>query len=146
MYTDTAHVDPPSPNAAPASSRHGTDEHRHLRHDDFWRQLPAYREVSADQFQTHLFQQKQTVTNVRQLRETVGELAPDSFYQDLEEGIRHAPMALRISPYLLSLIDRSDPISDPIRTQFLPLRSQQQPDHPMLKLDSLDEQGDSPVP
>lgn len=146
MYTDTAHVDPPSPNAAPASSRHGTDEHRHLRQDDFWRHLPAYRDVSAAEFQTHLFQQKQTVTNVRQLRETVGELAPDSFYEDLAEGMRHAPMALRISPYLLSLIDWSDPISDPIRTQFLPIRSQQQPNHPMLQLDSLNEQGDSPVP
>jgi lysine 2,3-aminomutase len=146
MFTDTAHVDPPSPNATPASSRHGSDEHRHLRHDEFWRHLPAYRDVSADQFQTHLFQQKQTVTNVRQLRETVGELAPDSFYEDLADGIRQAPMALRISPYLLSLIDWSDPISDPIRSQFLPIRSQQQPNHPMLQFDSLNEQGDSPVP
>ena len=29
-------------------------------------------------------------------------------------------MALRISPYLLSLIDWNDPHDDPIRTQFLP--------------------------
>jgi lysine 2,3-aminomutase len=149
MYTDTAHVDPPSPNAshaAEARHRAGQDEHRQLRHDEFWRHLPAYRETSATEFQTHLFQQKNTVTNVRQLRETVGELAPESFYEDLEAGLRHAPMALRVSPYLLSLIDWSDPIADPIRTQFLPIRSQQQPNHPMLRLDSLNEQGDSPVP
>jgi lysine 2,3-aminomutase len=55
-------------------------------------------------------------------------------------------MALRISPYLLSLIDWSDPIDDPIRAQFMPLASRQQPDHPGLMLDSLGEQADSPVP
>ncbi|MEI6873042.1 MAG: KamA family radical SAM protein, partial [Verrucomicrobiota bacterium] len=33
-----------------------------------------------------------------------------------------------------------------IRSQFLPLRSGQQPDHPMLQLDSLAERKDSPVP
>ena len=60
--------------------------------------------------------------------------------------MKNAPMALRISPYLLSLIDWTDPVCDPIRTQFLPLRSHQQPNHPMLQFDSLNEQGDSPAP
>jgi len=55
-------------------------------------------------------------------------------------------MALRISPHLISLIDWDAPEIDPIRTQFLPLRSTQQPDHPMLQLDSLAERADSPVP
>ena len=55
-------------------------------------------------------------------------------------------MSLRISPYLLSLIDWTDPHHDPIRTQFLPLASQQLPNHPELRLDSLGEQRDSPVP
>src|SRR4029077_17212423 len=73
-------------------------------------------------------------------------LAPDSFYQDVAEGLKRAPMALRISPYLLSLIDWQEPYSDPIRTQFLPLASQQRPDHPALRFDSLHEQKDSPVP
>ena len=150
MYTDTAHVDPPflsssnpspAPHAAPMN-----DEHRRLQADDFWRHLPAWRDVSATEFNSHLFQQKHTVTNVRQLRETVGALAPESFYEDLADGIRHAPMALRISPYLLGLIDWRNPASDPIRTQFLPIRSQQRPNHPMLQLDSLHEQKDSPVP
>jgi lysine 2,3-aminomutase len=55
-------------------------------------------------------------------------------------------MALRISPYLLSLIDWSAPYEDPIRTQFMPVASQQVKDHPELQLDSLHEQKDSPVP
>lgn len=86
------------------------------------------------------------MTNVRQLREAVGDLAPESFFEDLAAGIEAAPMALRISPHLLTLIDWGDALNDPLRTQFLPLRSRQVPNHPMLRFDSLHEQEDSPVP
>ncbi len=64
----------------------------------------------------------------------------------MREGLGRAPMSIRISPYILSLIDWDDPYADPLRTQFLPLASQQLPDHPELHLDSLNEQRDSPVP
>ncbi|KAB2645091.1 MAG: KamA family radical SAM protein [Verrucomicrobia bacterium] len=138
MFTDTAHVDPPALASAP--------DHRDLRSDDFWRAIPAYAHVSADEFRTHTFQNRHTVTNSRQLRETLADLVPTSFYEDLEAGVKNAPMALRISPYLLALIDWRAPETDPIRTQFLPLRTQQQPDHPMLRYDSLNEREDSPVP
>lgn len=144
MYQDTAHVDPPAVLPAPGPSRFG--EHRDLRQDEFWRGLPGFAQVTREEFRSHLFQQRSTVTNPRQLRETLGALVPESFYEDLAAGIKAAPMALRISPYLLALIDWADPIRDPIRTQFLPLRSQQLPDHPMLQLDSLHEQEDAPLP
>ena len=123
-----------------------TLKHRDLRRDDYWRHLPAYAEVEAGTFHTHTFQARHTVTNVRQLQETLRDLAPESFYADVVAGLKTAPMALRISPYLLSLIDWSDPYEDPIRTQFMPVASQQVKDHPELKLDSLHEQKDSPVP
>jgi len=120
--------------------------HRELRRDDYWRQLPAYAHVAAETFHTHAFQSQHTVTNVRQLQETLRDLAPESFYADVVAGLKRAPMALRISPHLLSLIDWSDPYEDPIRTQFMPVASQQVKDHPELRLDSLHEQKDSPVP
>ena len=146
MLLDTQHVDPPSslhPNTArPAPVR----AHTELREDEFWRGIPGYAQVSAAEFESHLFQQRNAVTNVRQLRETLGALVPERFYEDLAAGMRHAPMALRISPYLLALVDWRAPLADPIRTQFLPLHSQQLPDHPMLRLDSLHEQADAPVP
>jgi lysine 2,3-aminomutase len=142
---DTQHVDPP------ASFRSSPDpvgglEHRDLRDDDFWRAIPGFAHVGAAEFHTHTFQARRSVTNVQQLRETLGHLVPDSFFQDLADGLRRAPMALRISPYLLSLIDWSQPVDDPIRAQFMPLASSQQPDHPCVRLDSLAEQADSPVP
>jgi lysine 2,3-aminomutase len=147
MYTDTAHVDPPSTVPLVAPPPHiGGDDHRHLREDDFWRTLPGYAQITRDEFRNHLFQQRHAVTNVRQLRDVLGTTVADSFFEDLAAGVAHTPMALRISPYLLALIDWSNPLHDPIRTQFLPLRSQQLPDHPMLRFDSLNEQVDSPVP
>ncbi len=154
MYLDTAHLDPPTdlapttetPRLSPPTGAPMAADHRDLRRDDFWRAVPAYAHVTDTEFRTHQFQQKHTVTNARQLRETLGSLVPESFFADLAAGIQHAPMALRVSPYLLSLIDWRDPLGDPIRTQFIPLRSQQQPNHPLLQLDSLNEQGDSPVP
>ncbi len=137
---DPEHVDPPVENRA------GLDEHRRLRRDEFWRVIPAYAEVSAAEFGDHKWQQRHTVSNVHQLRATVGGIAREEFFKDIEDGISSAPMALRISPYLLSLIDWENPAADPIRAQFLPLRSGQQPDHPMLRYDSLNEREDSPVP
>jgi lysine 2,3-aminomutase len=47
---------------------------------------------------------------------------------------------------MLSLIDWNDPLRDPIRTQFIPVGSSLLPDHPKLHLDTLNEQGDAPVP
>jgi lysine 2,3-aminomutase len=120
--------------------------HRELRRDDYWRRLPAFAAVGAAEFHHHIFQARHTVTNVRQLQDTLRELAPESFYADVVAGLRRAPMALRISPHLLALIDWDHPYEDPIRTQFMPVASQQTPDHPELRLDSLHEQKDSPVP
>ena len=142
---DTQHVDPPAGEPPSRPALPGS-EHRDLRADEYWRALPAFAHVAAAEFHTHGFQARHSVTNVAQLRETLSHLAPESFYEDVEEGLRRAPMALRISPYLLSLIDWNDPIHDPIRTQFMPLASRQQRDHPSLRLDSLGEQADSPVP
>ena len=101
-------------------SRARSLEHRELRRGEFWRGVPGFVAVPASEFHTHTFQSRNTVTNVRQLQEALQDRMPDSFYQDVIAGLKRAPMALRISPYLLSLVDWSEPYRDPIRTQFLP--------------------------
>lgn len=57
-----------------------------------------------------------------------------------------APMAVRLTPHILSIVDWSRALDDPIRKQFIPLRSALVEDHPALSLDSLHEADDSPVP
>ena len=54
-------------------------------------------------------------------------------------------MSIRLTPHILSLIDWDDVLNDPIRKQFIPLKSSLLPDHPKLSLDSLHETHDSPV-
>ena len=94
-YTDTQHVDPPStPSVAPGAGR----DHRELRRDEFWRTIPAYAQVTAAEFGNHQWQQRHTVTNVRQLRETLGGLVPGEFYADLEAGIVHADTVAAVWP------------------------------------------------
>lgn len=70
----------------------------------------------------------------------------DDFLADVVGGMKAAPMSVRLTPYILSVTDWTDPLSDPIRRQFIPLKSTLVQDHPKLTLDSLHEKDDSPVP
>jgi lysine 2,3-aminomutase len=121
-------------------------DHRQLKDGPFWQSIPAYKEIDEATFLSHLWQEKNAITSSDKLVATVRDLVSPEFVKDVEAGFGRAPMAVRISPYLLSLIDWTNPLKDPIRRQFLPIGSQLEPDHPMLTLDSLHEQGDAPVP
>ncbi len=123
-----------------------TLEHRKLLDGTFWQRIPAYRAVDEATFLDHSWQAKNTITNPAKLLAAVQDLVPQSFYDDVAQGFHHAPMSIRVSPYLLSLIDWNDPYNDPLRRQFIPIASRLLPDHPKLTLDSLHEQADAPVP
>ena len=85
------------------------------------------------------------MTNLKQVKESLGDRIDDSLIADIEAGLRIAPMNIRITPYVFSLIDWDNPIDDPLRKQFLPLESQMLPDHPFYLADSLSEDEDAPV-
>jgi lysine 2,3-aminomutase len=127
-------------------SNQQSHSHRQLIEGDFWRRIPAYRDISEATFLDHHWQSQHAVTRVDKLATTLAELLPEPFYRDVQAGLTRAPMSLRISPYIMALIDWSDPYSDPLRKQFLPLGSEQIVDHPMVGFDSLHERSDSPVP
>jgi lysine 2,3-aminomutase len=133
-----------SANVFRAASNAGS--HTQLLEDDFWRRIPGYRNINETTFLDHHWQSQNAATRVDKLASTLGHLLPEPFYRDVQAGLTRAPMSLRISPYIISLIDWSDPYSDPLRKQFLPLGSEQIVDHPLVGLDSLHERNDSPVP
>ena len=120
--------------------------HRQLRDDEFWRRIPAFADVDRQTFNDHIWQMRSSAYGRDKLVEILQGVADEAFIRDVEGGLHRAPMAVRVTPYLLSLIDWEDPYHDPIRTQFIPLGSALTPDHPMLSLDSLHEQEDAPVP
>ena len=122
------------------------EDHRLFRRDEFWRALPGYADVPAETFDSHLFQMRNSVTSVGKLMAVLGDRVQPGFFKELAEGLSHAPMSVRLTPFLVSLIDWDNPTDDPIRKQFLPLAPSILPDHPELHLDSLHEQADAAVP
>src|SRR5258708_15694362 len=120
--------------------------HTELRQGTWWQRIPAYRTVEPAMFLDHAWQAKSSITRVSKLVETIEGMVPAGFVEDLEGGMKHAPMSVRVSPYIVALIDWEHPYEDPLRTQFFPLASRLLPDHPKLGLDSLAEQADAPVP
>jgi len=122
-----------------------TLHHRQLLDGAFWQRIPAYRLIDEATFLDHTWQAKNTITNPAKLLQAVQDLVPASFYEDVSKGFALAPMSIRVSPYLLSLIDWSNAYTDPLRRQFVPVASRLLPDHPKLTLDSLHEQADAPV-
>ncbi len=120
--------------------------HTELLDGLFWQRMPSYAQVTEAEFLDHNWQAKHSITNVPKLLAALKGVVSDGFIKDAEDGFRHAPMAVRVSPYLLSLIDWSNPYEDPLRIQFIPVASRHLPDHPRLDLDSLHERADMPVP
>jgi lysine 2,3-aminomutase len=130
-----------TPPAAPAAL-----SHKDLRRGLWWQKIPAYAGIGESTFLDHAWQAKSSITRVPKLVETIRGLVPRGFTEDLESGMKQAPMSVRVSPYIVSLIDWERPYEDPLRAQFFPVASRLLADHPKLGLDSLAEQADAPVP
>ncbi|MSP92494.1 MAG: KamA family radical SAM protein [Myxococcales bacterium] len=131
-------VKPPAPASALA--------HHALRTGPFWRVIPAWHDIDEDTFLDFRWQGRNSITNPDKLLAALEGLTSPAFIADARAGFQHSPMSVRVTPYLLSLVDWSNPYTDPLRRQFVPLGSELRPDHPELTLDSLHEQDDMPVP
>ncbi|KAI8930503.1 hypothetical protein NX059_012452 [Plenodomus lindquistii] len=70
----------------------------------------------------------------------------DDFIEDAVAALHITPMAIRLTPHLLSCIDWNNALDDPVRRQFISLKGSMLPDPKHAKLDSLEEEADSPVP
>ena len=132
--------------ALSAETETDSSRHRNFPVEEFWRRIPAYRDVDRATFLDHNWQNRNAVINPARLRATVGDLLSDGFYADVERGLERVPMSVRIPPYIIAQIDWNDPEHDPLRRQYLPLDSALIPDHPRLTLDSLGEQNDAKAP
>lgn len=66
----------------------------------------------------------------------------EAFIEDVREGIKRAPMSISLTPHILSMIDWTNPIDDPLRRQFIPMNSGYVTDHPKTESDSLHEKDD----
>lgn len=107
--------------------------------------LAPWRDVPQDTFDDHAWQDKNSIFRIPQLEEALeGAVSPD-LIEEITSAVRMVNMAIRLTPYIMELIDWNSVETDPIRRQFLPMLSELEPDHPRLVVDSLREQKHSPV-
>ncbi|KAI9367751.1 hypothetical protein BJX61DRAFT_537809 [Aspergillus egyptiacus] len=136
------------------------------REDPYWRIIPKWKGIQVDQFISHKWQMRDTINTPTALFEFLASALPnkippqrdmepglrltdietsEQFIERVKEGIAKATMATRLTPHILSVINWSDPLNDPVRRQFVPLSSPLNIDHPAASLDPMSEEKYSPV-
>ncbi|MDQ0363461.1 lysine 2,3-aminomutase [Catenuloplanes indicus] len=109
-------------------------------HEPDWTRLPGWRHTTRDQWESAQWQRAHCIRNIRQLRHVLGDLADDTFYDDLAaDQATRATMTMLLPPQMLNTMDTADLRADPIRRYMLPLAGERLPDHPYATRDSLHE-------
>jgi len=108
-----------------------------------WARFPGWRDVTREQWESAQWQRVHCVKNPRQLKAVLGDLVPDSFYDDLvaDQG-QHATMSMLVTPQMLNTMSTEDFYADPIRRYMIPVASDRRtdwPSHPHATRDSLHE-------
>ncbi|MBN1207239.1 MAG: lysine 2,3-aminomutase [Myxococcaceae bacterium] len=108
-----------------------------------WRRIPAYKDVSAADWENSVWQRKHTVKNLRELKATLGDLLPDDLAASIERDQKErATMSLLLPPQMLNTMNLADLWNDPVRRYMLPAfadRRTDWPNHPKASRDSLHE-------
>ncbi|HYV19968.1 MAG TPA: lysine 2,3-aminomutase [Verrucomicrobiae bacterium] len=139
-----------SPTTASPDERHVRSGEQPFRYDSArpfvepdWRRFPGYRDVTAEQWESALWQRKNTVKNLKELAQVFGPLLPETLLRGIERDQRErATMSLLIPPQMLNTMDERDLWNDPLRRYMLPAfedRDVEWPSHPKAQRDSLHE-------
>ncbi|GAA4467939.1 KamA family radical SAM protein [Phytohabitans houttuyneae] len=108
-----------------------------------WARFPGWRDVTREQWESAQWQRAHCVKNAKQLHAVLGDLVPDTFYDDLaaDQGT-HATMSMLVPPQMLNTMSTGDFYADPIRRYMIPVASDRRtdwPSHPHATRDSLHE-------
>ena len=108
-----------------------------------WTRIPAYKNVTAAEWESSVWQRKNTVKNLRELKATLGDLIPDDLMASIElDQKERATMSILVPPQMINTMDTSDLWSDPVRRYMLPAmadRLTEWANHPKASRDSLHE-------
>ncbi|HAZ09154.1 MAG TPA: lysine 2,3-aminomutase [Elusimicrobia bacterium] len=108
-----------------------------------WTRLPGYKTVTAQQWQSALWQRQHSAKNLKDLKEAFGPFLSDALAEDMARDQREmATMSLLIPPQMINCMDEHDLKNDPVRRYMLPMFSDRHPvwpNHPRASRDSLHE-------
>ncbi len=130
--------------------------HAHAAHQPFaypltrayvepdWTRIPGYQGVTAEEWRSAQWQRAHTVKNLKQLKETLGELISDTDLNDIEKDQHErSTMAMLVPPQMLNTMDLGEGFkADPVRRYMIPMFSERETEwtsHPMASRDSLHE-------
>src|SRR5271166_551193 len=110
-----------------------------------WTRFKPWQDVAPSEFEDNAWQDRNAITRISQLKTVLDGIVSSHVMDEIESGLSGTGMSIRLNPYMICRIDWSDTENDPIRRQFLPMRCEQEDDHPCLEIDSLAERQHSPV-
>ena len=61
-------------------------QHRNFRDDQFWKDIPGWASVTREEFGSHLWQLKNSITKVDQVEKVLGKLATKELMADIRHG------------------------------------------------------------
>jgi lysine 2,3-aminomutase len=131
------------------------ESHAHAAHQPFtyplpkpfvepdWTRLPAYRDVTTEQWESAQWQRAHTVKNLTEFRAALGDFLSDELAADIERDQQErATMSMLVPPQMINTMDERDLYADPVRRYMAPAYSEREtewPSHPMASRDSLHE-------
>ncbi|MBI1951428.1 MAG: lysine 2,3-aminomutase [Acidobacteria bacterium] len=108
-----------------------------------WRRLPGFRDATRTEWESALWQRKHTIKSLKELKEALGRLLPDTLLAGIERDQKdRATMSLLVPPQMLNTMNLEDLWNDPVRRYMLPAyddREPEWPSHPKAQRDSLHE-------
>ena len=140
----------------PSNVRPGhRDPHAHAAHQPFeypltrvyaepdWTRLPAYRDITTDQWESAQWQRAHSVKNLKEFKEALGEFLTEDLLADIERDQQErATMSMLIPPQMINTMEEHDLRKDRVRRYMAPAFSERQTEwtsHPMSSRDSLHE-------
>lgn len=108
-----------------------------------WRRLPGYKSVTQTEWNSALWQKRNFVKDVKQLKNALGRYLTDSMSEDiLKDQTERATMSMLVPPQMIYTMNEKDLRNDPIRRYMIPMfsdRDRHWPSHPRALRDSLHE-------
>lgn len=108
-----------------------------------WKRIPGYQGITKAEWESALWQKRNLVKSVAQLKQVLGPYLTDDIAQDiLKDQSERATMSMLVPPQMINTMNIEALRTDPLRRYMIPLfsdRNKEWPSHPMATRDSLHE-------
>ena len=109
-----------------------------------WTRIPGFQGVSTQDWESALWQRRNTIKNLKELKAALGALLPDSLAESIDRDQRErATMSILITPHMVNTMNTADLLGRPAAALHAAglrrIGNTGWPNHPMASRDSLHE-------